>query len=442
MGLAPKSGENVMKKITVLGVGYVGLVTGTCLAELGNEVVCVDIDLKRIETLRKGVMPIYEEGLEEMVKKNVKEKRLFFTTDAPNSIKKSEIVFIAVGTPTLPDGTVHLEYVKLAAETIGKSMNDYKVLVNKSTVPIGTGDTVTRIIKKYYSGKFDVVSNPEFLREGTAVFDFMNPDRIVIGNGAGVAKKIMLELYAPLNAPIVNTNIKTAEMIKYASNALLATEISFINSVANICEKMGADVSQVSEGMKLDKRIGKHAFLNAGIGYGGSCFPKDVKALIQIAQENGVRFNILEAVEDTNEAQKQSMLRKIQHLLGDNLVGKRIAIWGLAFKPKTDDIREAPSLVLIKQLLDRDVHVIAFDPIAEEQARKILKDKIEYGQDYYETVKDVDCLVVVTEWPEFQGADLGKMKNLMKAANVVDGRNVFDKAKMEEAGFKYISVGR
>lgn len=431
-----------MKKITVIGVGYVGLVTGTCLAEMGNEVIGVDIDKSRIDNLNKGIIPIYEPGLEEMVLENIKDKRLSFTMDIKKAVKESEIVFIAVGTPPLSDGTVNLDYVKSAAESIGKSMNGYKVIVNKSTVPIGTGDIVSRIIKQNYSGDFEVVSNPEFLREGSAVSDFLHPERVVIGNGEGKAREIMVDLYKPLNAPILTTDIKTAEMIKYASNALLATEISFINSIANICEKLGADVTKVSEGMKLDKRIGKYAFLDAGAGYGGSCFPKDVKALIQIAHENGERFGVLEAVEDANEAQKQSLLGKIQKLLGNNLVDKKVAIWGLAFKPQTDDIREAPSLVIIRQLLDRDVTVSVFDPIAAKQAEKILDKKVIFKNDYYEAVKGVDCLVIVTEWPEFRTADLKKIKSLMKCPNVVDGRNIFGKELMKEAGFNYISVGR
>lgn len=431
-----------MKKIAVVGVGYVGLVTGTCLAEIGNEVIGVDIDKKRVDDLNKGIIPIYEPGLPELVIENIKQKRLNFITDTAKAVKESEIVFIAVGTPPLPDGTADLSYVKAVAETIGKSMNGYKVIVNKSTVPIGTGDTVSRIIKQYYDGKFDVVSNPEFLREGQAVNDFMKPERIVIGNGKGEAQKIMVELYKPFEAPMVLTDVKTAEMIKYASNALLATEISFINSIANICEKLGADVLSVAEGMRLDKRIGKYAFLDAGVGYGGSCFPKDVKALIQIAHENGERFSLLEAVEDTNEAQKQSLLTKIQSLIGKDLEGKKIALWGLAFKPQTDDIREAPSLVVIRQMLDREAEVVAFDPIAQKQAENILGDKIKYVNDYYEAVRDADCLVIVTEWNEFAGADLKKIKSLMRHPNIVDGRNVFEKEKVESEGFNYLGVGR
>ena len=429
-------------KITVIGVGYVGLVTGTCLAEMGNQVIGVDIDKQKINGLNKGKIPIYEPGLADLVTKNIKEKRLEFTINLAEAVKKSEIIFIAVGTPSLPDGTVNLDYVKTVAESIGKVMNGPKIIVNKSTVPIGTGNMVARIIKQFYSGDFEVVSNPEFLREGSAVSDFMKPERIVIGNGKQKVKKIMIDLYKPLKAPMVITDIKTAEMIKYASNTLLATEISFINSVANICEKLGADVTKVAEGMKLDRRIGQYAFLEAGVGYGGSCFPKDVKALIQIAHENGERFSILEAVEATNEAQKQSLLVKIQSLVGNDLATKRITLWGLAFKPQTDDLREAPSLVIIKQLLDRGAKVVAFDPIAREQAQKILGKAIDFETDCYQAARRADCLVVVTEWPEFKQVDLKKLKSVMKAPNLVDGRNIFDKETMKKMGWHYLSIGR
>jgi UDPglucose 6-dehydrogenase len=320
-------------------------------------------------------------------------------------------------------------------------MNGYKVIVNKSTVPIGTGDVVSRIISTYYKGEFDIVSNPEFLREGSAVEDFMKPDRIVIGNGGEKGRQTMLDLYSPLSGERVLTNIKTAEMIKYASNAYLATSISFINSIANICEKVGADVTEVAQGMRLDKRIGQYAFLDAGVGYGGSCFPKDVKGLIQIAHENNVGFDILESVESTNEAQKQSLLPKIQKLLGENLHGKRIAVWGLAFKAETDDMREAPALTVIKQLLDRDATVIVFDPVAAEGAKKNMTD-LEFAPDFYEAIKNADCLVITTAWKIFKEADLAKIKSLMKTPNIVDGRNVFKVEEMKEKGFNYISVGR
>jgi UDPglucose 6-dehydrogenase len=432
-----------MKKIAVIGVGYVGLVTGTCLSELGNEVFCVDIDKARVDGLNKGVMPIYEQGLEELVKENTRQKRLSFTTNAAKAIKQAEIVFIAVGTPPMPDGSVNLDYVRSAAETIGKNIDGYKVIVNKSTVPIGTGDVVTKIIEEHYKGDFNVVSNPEFLREGTAVYDFMNPDRIVIGTDSAKAEKILSELYSNFETDnLVFTDVKTAEMIKYASNAFLATEISFINSIANLCEKLGADVEKVAQGMMLDKRIGLKAFLHAGVGYGGSCFPKDVKGLIQIAQENGVRFGILEEVEETNSAQKQSLLTKIQILVGNDLSDKNITVWGLAFKPHTDDVREAPALIVIRQLLDRGARVRVFDPIAQEQAKKMLDGNVVYENNLIGSVEKSDCLVIVTEWPEFKTVDLKKIKSVMKSPKIVDGRNVFEVKEMKKEGFEYISVGR
>lgn len=432
-----------MKKIAIMGTGYVGLVTGTCMAELGNEVTGVDIDKNKIDSLNEGIIPIYEQGLEELVKENRKQKRLFFTTDFKKAIKEAEVVFIAVGTPPLPDGSVNLEYVKSVAESIGQNMNGYKVIVDKSTVPVGTGDCVKEIIKKYYKGDFDVVSNPEFLREGTAVSDFMHPDRIVIGNGSPKAEKILRELYSNFDTDtIVFTDIKTAELIKYASNAFLATEISFINSIANLCEKLGADVEKVATGMMLDKRIGTKAFLHAGVGYGGSCFPKDVKGLIQTAQESGVRFGILEEVEETNNAQKQSLLVKIQILLGQDLRGKNITIWGLAFKPHTDDIREAPALVVIRQLLDRGVNVKVFDPIAQEAGKKMLGNSVVFEKDLINSTNDSDALVLVTEWPEFKTVDLNKIKKNMKHPMIIDGRNVFDPKEMKKLGFDYVSVGR
>lgn len=432
-----------MKKITVIGVGYVGLVTSTCLSELGHQVIGVDIDKNKIENLKKGIIPIYEEGLEELVKKNSKEERLSFTTEVAEAVKESEVIFIAVGTPPLADGSVNLEYVEKVAEDIGKNMNGYKVIVNKSTVPIGTGESVTKIIKKFYDGEFDVVSNPEFLREGSAVNDFMNPDRIVIGNGSKKAEEILKDVYKDFkNSEIVLTDIKTAELIKYTSNAFLATEISFINSVANICEKIGANVEDVANGMMLDKRIGKKAFLHAGVGYGGSCFPKDVKGLIQIAKENGVDFKILEATDNTNDVQKKSLLPKIQKLLGDDLNGKTITIWGLAFKPNTDDMREAPSLVLIKQLLDKGANVKVFDPVAQKIAKGILKDSVVYESNLLESVKNSDCLVIVTDWPEFKTVDLKELKSLLKFPNIIDGRNIFDLKEIKKEGFEYISVGR
>ena len=428
-------------KIAVIGTGYVGLVTGTCLADIGHQIICVDIDSQKIENLKKGIIPIYEPGLSEIVKKNFDQGNLEFTTDTDRAVKESEVVFIAVGTPSLPDGSVNLDYVKKAAEDIARAMNGYKVIVDKSTVPVGTGDVVGRTIAKYFSGDFEVVSNPEFLKEGDAVNDFMKPDRIVIGSDDKKAEEIMLSLYEKLGGERVLTTVKNAELIKYASNAYLATSISFINSVANICEKVGADVNEVSRGMRSDKRIGQYAFLAAGVGYGGSCFPKDVKGMIQTANENEIGFEILDSVEAANEAQKKSLLPKIHRLLGDILCSKKIAIWGLAFKPETDDVRESPALTIIKQLMDRDATITAFDPIAAENMKKEIPD-LNITADMYECLKDAECLVITTAWRQFKEADLAKVKSLLKAPNMVDGRNLFDVNEMKKLGFNYISVGR
>jgi len=430
-----------MKKITVVGTGYVGLVTGACLADIGHRVICVDIDKNKIENLKKGIIPIYEPGLGKIVKKNFDLGNLEFTTDTDRAVKESEVVFIAVGTPSLPDGSVNLDYVKRAAEDIAKAMNGFKVIVDKSTVPVGTGDVVGRTISKYYQGEFEVVSNPEFLKEGDAMSDFMKPDRIVIGFENKKAEEIMLSLYEKLDGQRVLTSVKNAELIKYASNAYLATSISFINSVASICEKVGADVTEVSRGMRMDKRIGPFAFLAAGVGYGGSCFPKDVKGMVQTANEYGVGFEILDSVESTNEAQKKSLLPKIQKLLGEDLHDKKIAIWGLAFKPETDDVRESPALTIIKQLQDRDVKIMAFDPIAAENMKKEVEG-LETAENMYACLKDAECLVIITEWKQFKEADLNKIKSLLKSPNVVDGRNLFKVEEMKAKGFNYISVGR
>ncbi|MFA6391510.1 MAG: UDP-glucose/GDP-mannose dehydrogenase family protein [Patescibacteria group bacterium] len=428
-------------KLSVIGIGYVGLVTATCFAELGNTVTCVDIDKKRIENLKKGIIPIYEPGLSELVKKNIKQKRIIFTTSTKLAVLNSTVIFIAVGTPSDKDGQADLKYVKQVAKEISIHMKDYRVVVNKSTVPVGTGDIVTRIIQKKYKGKFSVVSNPEFLREGSAVYDSMNPDRIVIGNGDAKAHKIMEELYRPFKAPIVFTDVKSAELIKYASNSMLATQISFINSLANICEKVGADVDFVAEGMKLDKRIGRHSFLSAGGGYGGSCFPKDVKALIKASDKYGYNFTILKAVESVNEAQKRHVITKTKKLIG-SLRGKTIGVWGLAFKPQTDDMREAISIVVIEKLLADGAKVKAFDPVAQDEARNIFKDKIKYCKDVWETAQDVDVLIILTEWPEFKEIDLLKLKKIMDKPYIMDARNIFSLDEMEEKGFHYLSIGR
>jgi UDPglucose 6-dehydrogenase len=428
-----------MKKISVIGTGYVGLVTGACLSDLGHEVVGVDIDKAKIEMLLNGVMPIYEPGIEELVKKNVEAGRLVFTTDFDKAVKETEIVFIAVGTPSRDDGSVNLDYVKSAAEMIAKSMNGYKVIVDKSTVPVGTGEVVEKIIKENYAGVFDVVSNPEFLKEGTAVDDFSNPDRIVIGAESTRAEKVMREMYEGLKTEILVTSIKTAEMIKYASNALLATEISFINSIANICEKVGANVVDVSKGMRLDQRIGMKAFLAAGIGYGGSCFPKDVKGLIQMGNEVGVDMSILESVEKINESQKLIAIEKIKKMLAGDIQGKKVAVLGIAFKAGTDDVRESPALALIKGLQQEGATVVAYDKVAQEQAIKVLGENV-LVESIEEAVVEAEVVVVTNNSDEFKNIDWENMQ--MKNKRLVDGRNIYDPAKMRGLGFDYVSVGR
>lgn len=429
-------------KITVVGVGYVGLVAGACLAEMGNDVVCVDIDQKKINLLNSGKVPLYEPGLEEMLRRN--KSKIAFTTDMKPAIEKSVAIFIAVGTPPGKNHEADLSAVKAVAKTIGQHMNGYKVVIDKSTVPVGTADVVAQIIKENQKKQtaFDVVSNPEFLREGEAINDFLIPDRIVIGCSSEKARKVMEDLYkgiARTDRPMLFCDVRSAEMIKYASNAMLATRISFMNEIAQLCEKLGADVKMVAKGMGLDNRIGPR-FLQAGVGYGGSCFPKDVKALYQTMQEHQVNGSILEAVERVNEEQKKSLLPKIKKLVPE-LKGKKVAVWGLAFKPKTDDMREAPSLVVIDQLLKEGAQVVAYDPEAEEVAKKMLP-RIAYAQDPYEALQDADCLVIVTEWNTFRDLDKEKMKKLMKHPNIIDGRNVYEPSEMREAGFSCIGVGR
>lgn len=428
-------------KIAVIGTGYVGLIQGVCLAELGNQVVCIDIDAEKIKKLKEGKSPIYEPGIEELIKKNYAAGRVKFDTSLARHIDEVEIIFIAVGTPSDEDGRADLQYVLAAAENIGKSMKSYKIIVNKSTVPIGTGEMVKRVIKKFYKGKFDVVSNPEFLREGSAIDDFLHPDRIVLGdNNGSVAAKTVSKLYEVLGAPILITNLETAEMIKYASNSFLATQISFINSVASICEKVGANVCEVSAGMKLDKRIGKNAFLNAGLGYGGSCFPKDVKALVQIAKENKVNFKILEEVESVNKNQRLKFLLEVDKALG-GVKGKKIAMWGAAFKPKTDDIREAPALTIIEGLIDAGAKVCIYDVVAEENLKRLFPD-VKFFNSPESVCKNADALLIITEWDEFKQLDLKSVKEQMKNPIIFDGRNVYDPKDMKSLGFKYFSVGR
>ena len=431
-------------KITVIGTGYVGLVLGTCLAELGNDVICLDADKDKVDKLNKSIVPFYEPGLEELVKRNKKEGRLNFTTDKVKAIKNSLVIFIAVGTPMGKNHEADLSFVKEVAKDIGQYMEDYKIIVNKSTVPVGTADMVKKIIKENQKTliNFDVVSNPEFLREGSAIKDFQNPDRVVIGSDSEKAKEIMGRIYSAVTRtgrPTLYTDIKSAELIKYASNAMLATRISFINELSHLAEKVGADIKKVSQGMGLDTRIGSR-FLQAGVGYGGSCFPKDVQALIQTMKQHNCNAQILEAVEEANQKQKLSLIPKLKMLVPD-LKGKTIAIWGLAFKPKTDDIREAPSLVVITELQKLGAKIKVFDPVAEENAKKTLKD-VEYATTPYEAVRNANALVIVTEWDEFRELDKEKIKSLLKQPNIIDGRNIWEPKEMKEMGFNYIGVGR
>ena len=428
-------------KITVVGSGYVGLVTGACFSELGNDLICIDIDESKIRKLNDGIIPIYEPGLEELVKKNRKEGRLTFTTDLKKSIKDSEIIFICVGTPPKDNGEADLSHVESVARTIAEVMDSYKLIVEKSTVPVETGNKVGKSIRAYNTKKvdFDVVSNPEFLREGSAVNDFMHPDRIVVGCESEKARKIMENLYAPLNVPIIFTDIKSAEIIKHASNSFLATKISFINAIANICELAGADVEKVAEGMGFDKRIGR-SFLNAGIGYGGFCFPKDAEAFIRISEKLGYNFRLLKTAQEINQSQRKHFVRKIEKALWV-VKGKTIGILGLAFKPNTDDMRYAPSIDIIKELQKEGAEIKAYDPVAHERSKEFLKD-IKYCANPYEVAENSDALVIITEWSEFKELDLRKIKSLMRNPLIIDGRNIYSPKKLKKEGFMYISIGR
>ena len=428
--------------ITIIGTGYVGLVAGACFAEIGHQVVCVDIAEEKINTLNRGEIPIYEPGLEVMVKRNSREGRLSFTTNLPTAVKQSKAIFIAVGTPTAEGGNVELKYVLKVAENIAHNMNGYKVIVDKSTVPVGTAGKVEEIIGSISSEDFDVVSNPEFLKEGAAIDDFLKPDRVIIGVDSSKAKEVMEELYEPFlrnNHPIIFMDVKSAEMTKYAANAMLATKISFINEIANLCDKVGADASLVRKGIGSDTRIG-YSFLYPGMGYGGSCFPKDVKALIQTAKDHDLDFSLLQAVEAVNQKQKTCLLDKIKtHYRGD-FKNKTFAIWGLSFKPKTDDIREAPSLALIEELLKRGCRIKANDPEAINEVKNVLGDKIEYYHDRYECLKNCDGLILCTEWLEYQVPDFSILKKSLKDKVIFDGRNIYLKTA-KKAGFNYYCVG-
>ncbi len=428
-------------KITVVGVGYVGLVTGTCFAELCNDVICVDIDKDKINKLKNNIIPIYEPGLKKLIASNKKRGRLTFTTDLKNSIKESEIIFICVGTPPKRNGEADLSCVETIARTIADVMYSYKVIVEKSTVPVNTGEEVARTIKIYnkHNVDFDVVSNPEFLREGSAIHDFMNPDRIVIGCESERAKHIMKKLYEQLKAKILFTDIKSAEIIKHASNSFLATKISFINAIANICELTGADVDKVAEGIGLDERIGK-SFLNAGIGYGGFCFPKDLEAFIRIAKNSGYDFKLLRAVQEINIAQGKYFVKKVEKALWV-INEKRIGILGLSFKPNTDDMRFAPSINIITNLQKQGAKIKAYDPQAMQKAKAIFKN-IDYCNNSYDIAKDSDALLILTEWDEFKQLDLKKIKSLMRQPLIIDGRNIYNPNNLKKEGFSYISIGR
>ncbi|HXX30383.1 MAG TPA: UDP-glucose/GDP-mannose dehydrogenase family protein [Myxococcaceae bacterium] len=430
-------------KLTIVGTGYVGLVAGTCFADSGNDVVCVDIDESKIATLRAGEMPIYEPGLEELISKNVREKRLSFSTDLAGSVGQSEVVFIAVGTPEGETGDADLQHVLAAAVDIGRALRRYTVIVDKSTVPVGTADKVRDAVAKVTSQPFDVVSNPEFLKEGAALDDFLRPDRVVIGTSSERARAVMNELYTPFcrtEHRILFMDTRSAELTKYASNAMLATRISFMNDVAALCERIGADVDAVRRGMGADKRIG-YPFLFPGVGYGGSCFPKDVKALVATAREHAIEFDLLRAVERTNDRQKRLLLQKAQKHYGE-LAGRHFGIWGMAFKPKTDDMREAPALVMVEGLLGKGASLAVHDPVALDVARRHFGTRVRYAATPYEALEGADGLFVLTEWNDFRHPDFDRMKSLLRQPVVFDGRNVFDPGKMRERGFTYHGIGR
>jgi UDPglucose 6-dehydrogenase len=431
-------------KIAVVGTGYVGLVTGTCFAETGNTVTCVDIDQTKVEKLANGQITIYEPGLEKLFLRNLREERLKFTTSLAEGIADARIIFLALPTPPGEDGSADLKYILGVAEDLGKILKDYKVIVDKSTVPVGTAEKVRDMIARNCQCEFDVVSNPEFLREGVGVEDFMKPDRVVIGTESEKARKIMGDLYAPFvrqGNPVIYMDEKSAELTKYAANSFLATKISFMNEIARLCELLGADVDMVRRGIGSDDRIGKR-FLFPGIGYGGSCFPKDVQALVRSASDVNYDFKILDAVMDVNEEQKVYLFPRIKKYFNDDLAGKKIAIWGLAFKPNTDDIREAPALYLIDELLKAGASVVAFDPEAMKNVRDVVGDKISFTESQYDALNNCDALIIATEWSEFRTPEFEKMTERMKNKVIFDGRNVFDLAQMKELGFYYESIGR
>lgn len=431
-------------KVCVIGTGYVGIVAGTCLAEMGNDVICVDNNKKKLEQLWKGIIPIYEPGLEELIKVNVSEGRLTFSDDLKTAVEKSLICFIAVGTPQGEDGSADLKYVYEVAESIGKSLNGYKVIVDKSTVPVGTADKVSEIISKNTEIEFDVVSNPEFLKQGAAVDDFLKPDRVVIGSNSQKATEIMQELYSPFlrtGNPIILMDVKSAEMTKYAANSFLAVKISYANQIANICEKVGADAEMVRIGMCSDKRIGSQ-FLFSGIGYGGSCFPKDIKAMIKTAKDSGCSYELLESADKINKEQRKIFIEKIKSYFKNDIKNKTFAVWGLAFKPKTNDMREAPSITVINALLESGADVVAYDPKAMEAAFSIFGDKIKYAKNSYQALENADAMLLLTEWNEFRRPDFDKIKHLLKRPVIFDGRNQYDSKRLASRGFEYICVGK
>jgi UDPglucose 6-dehydrogenase len=435
-------------KITIVGSGYVGLVTGACFSEVGIEVVCVDIDSNKIDNLNKGIIPIYEPGLEEMITRNMKKDRLKFTTSMPEALVDSQVVFISVGTPPDEDGSADLKYVIAVARECGKHIEDYTLIVTKSTVPVGTSLKVKNAIQEELSKRnadvaFDVASNPEFLKEGAAIDDFLKPDRIVIGIESTRAEELLKQLYKPfiLNGhPIIFMDIVSAEMTKYAANAMLATKISFINDIANLCEIVGADINKVRKGIGSDARIG-NKFIYPGIGYGGSCFPKDVQALIRTAGENNYELQVLKAVEAVNKAQKSVLFDKIMNYFDQDIDGKTVTLWGLSFKPQTDDMREAPSLEIVSKLLEKGAKVKAYDPVAIAEAKHYFGDSIAYFSDPYEALIDSDCLALLTEWPEFRIPNFNVIKKLLNTPAVFDGRNIYDKDEMNEMGFDYYCIG-
>ena len=430
-------------KISVIGTGYVGLIVGGCLADMGNNVICVDNDENKLEQLRKGIMPIYEPGLEELILSNISENRLTFTSDIDYAVKESGVCYIAVGTPQGEDGSADLQYVFDVADSIGKAMNGYKVIVDKSTVPVGTADKVTEIIKNNTNHPFDVISNPEFLKQGHAVDDFLRPERIIIGSNSERATLIMQELYSTFlrsGNRVIVMDVKSAEMTKYAANSFLATKISFMNEIANLCEKVGADAEMVRIGISTDSRIG-NKFLYSGIGYGGSCFPKDVKALIKTGNDFNCEMSIIKSTDEVNNNQRKIFVDKIIKKHGEDLTGKVFGVWGLSFKPRTNDMRYAPSITVIDALLNRGAIIKAYDPKAKESAEYYFKDKIQYCENAYDVLVDADSLIIMTEWNEFRRPDFEKFKSLMRGNSIFDARNLFLRKRIEDKGFEYFAIG-